>query len=118
MQWPTAKTHCESLGMTLAILKSRQESEFVFGLSSDPQARWLGARRADAQSDLMWIDGTPLLDLSAQYKDCEPNIDCQYQQFEPDNWIGVEHCLAMGWARDHPHPSGWNDGKPCSAAVY
>ena len=88
MTWYEARNHCEKLGGHLAIIKSKEEADFVAGLTAGKNA-WLGATDAHKEGDWRWLDGTEL------------NFN-NWHDGEPNN-LNKEHVLHMGWS------GKWND---------
>jgi len=88
MTWYEARNHCEQLGGHLAIINSKEEADFVAGLTAGKNT-WLGATDAHKEGDWRWLDGTEL------------NFN-NWDDGEPNN-LNKEHVLQMG-------SSGkWND---------
>jgi serine/threonine protein kinase/TPR repeat protein len=88
MTWYEARNHCEQLGGHLAIINSKEEADFVAGLTTGKNT-WLGATDAHKEGDWRWLDGTEL------------NFN-NWDDGEPNN-LNKEHVLQMG-------SSGkWND---------
>lgn len=90
MTWHQARDHCEQLGGHLAIVTSKEESDFVARLASGNDA-WLGATDAHKEGDWRWLDGTELL-----YK--------HWQDGQPDDWQN-EDCLEIR----NVYGNKWND---------
>jgi len=94
LSWNAAKSACEALGATLAMVTSKAEQQ-ALALKKIPNV-WIGLHRNPKDtSRWLWVDGT-----QASYT--------HWSQGEPNNHGGYEGCTHM-----FP-PSGlWNDA-PCS----
>ncbi|KAL4223307.1 hypothetical protein ACF0H5_016778 [Mactra antiquata] len=86
--WAEAKTYCEAIGAGLAVIESRQESDFIHGLVQ---------REHNAIStSQIWIGGTDLIEegvwLAPDNRQKLTFFD--WAPKEPDNLNG-QHCLAI-----------------------
>ena len=94
LSWQDAFDKCESMGGTLAAIKSQGDNEFMVKLI-DGKCVWLGATDVVTEGTWLWPDGTKA-------------IYTNWQSHEPDNWYdGTEHALVFGWPG---YPIGkWGD---------
>ena len=91
------QTNYPNTGANLVSIHSREENEFVFGLTGrDPKHEiWLGGMMFNGQ--FTWADGTPF----------------DYEQWlagEPNNYKGVEMCLRMNHYKIG-FAGSWNDAR-------
>ena len=66
LQWENAQAHCESLGYTLAVIRTSADQQALEALlaSNEESGRhhwWLGLTRSETSGDFGWVDGTPLV---------------------------------------------------------
>ena len=62
LSWSAAQTHCQAVGLQLAILRSASDQAGVEALIPPGSAShyWIGLSRASASSAFVWVDGSPL----------------------------------------------------------
>jgi len=90
MSWREAKHFCESVGGHLATLTTSQEDAWVRSVFPCRWTYWLGGTDEHHEGSWRWITGEPW------------TYSC-WNQHEPNNSSGSEHCLQM-------HQTGtWND---------
>jgi len=98
---------CQCLGGDLAIIRSKDENNFILELLKNQktvqiESAWLGLYRKTLDGDpFHWIDGTPLAGHYSAWADNEPN--------NPN-----EKCVQI-YAASYK-PGEWND-KQCSLPV-
>lgn len=89
--WSSAKSHCESLGSTLAAIHSADENTFVHTLISTGESPWLGGNDISSEGSWVWEDGE-------NWGGFTP-----WNSGEPNN-LYDEDCLVMGYVS-----ANWND---------
>ena len=95
--WNSAKSACEAMRSTLAMVKSQAEQQAVASIIS--QKTWIGLQRdSKDNSPWLWVDGS-----TATY--------FNWDNGKPDNAGGKEFCVQMVVSRK------WNDRK-CTADHY
>ena len=93
--WNSAKSACEAMRSTLAMVKSQAEQQAVASIISEKT--WIGLQRdSKDNSPWLWVDGS-----NATY--------VNWADGKPDNSGGEEFCVQM-FAKGK-----WNDRR-CSAA--
>ena len=91
MNWNAAKSACQALGGTLAMVKSQAEQQAL--ASKISHATWIGLHRDSKDpSRWLWVDGTR--PSYARWYSGEPN--------NRNEWCGEMHVKSDGWS--------WNDG--------
>ena len=63
-RWNDARQKCQNMGADLAIIRSSNENDFIFGMVKKQTTAtyygvWLGLKQ-NADSKFYWVDGSPL----------------------------------------------------------
>ena len=95
--WSMSRSHCQSEGGDLVIIKNLEEDTFVFSLSKGKHA-WLGGSDHGVEDNFEWVDGSPI--AQPQYTNWATN--------EPNDWGSGEDCLMI-----RSSDNKWNDA-PCA----
>jgi Lectin C-type domain len=98
--WVLSEAEAETIGGTLAIIKSADEQKWVFvnfSLSADGgrAGLWIGLHRINLGGPFVWITGAKL-----EYTN--------WNQGEPNDVGGIENCVHMT-CEDSTAPGKWND---------
>jgi len=77
LNWSDARRTCQHLGGDLAIIRSAEENNFIFGLAKKQKTItdwgvWLGLTRK-SDKEFYWIDDTPLTGHYSAWGSGEPN---------------------------------------------
>ena len=77
LKWSDARRTCQNLGGDLAIIRTAEENNFIFGLvkkqiTSTEMGVWLGFTRK-SDNKFYWIDDTPLMGNYSAWGGGEPN---------------------------------------------
>ncbi|XP_042341410.1 CD209 antigen-like [Plectropomus leopardus] len=58
--WNASRTYCQGSGADLAIIKSKEEMQFINGLYSSDKEVWIGLTDEGIEGQWKWVDGTTL----------------------------------------------------------
>ncbi|KAK7898683.1 hypothetical protein WMY93_019536 [Mugilogobius chulae] len=99
MTWADAEQHCVSQGANLVSIHSPEENKFVSTLIQNydhtQQQTWIGLTELHKETFWVWSDGCPV-------------AFTMWNEGQPDNTHGDEHCGEMNWGGHQQ----WND-RPC-----
>ncbi|GAB6030753.1 hypothetical protein CHUAL_007602 [Chamberlinius hualienensis] len=82
--WNEAYTHCNNLGMTMAMMKDAETHQTIktFFLKeyanrpNAPESFWIGLNRTSMNSTWKWVDGTPLGSYKGWAKSRPQDVNC------------------------------------------
>ena len=127
MSWMAADEFAKSKGGALVKIDSFQENFFIENLMSSVETSasdgggsnyfWLGANDISQEGDWTWSNGGKLNEVSVSGRPLWGNGQGHGAGYsEPDNFNGMQDCLAMGvtgWPKSNPGFYGaagqWND---------
>ncbi|XP_074550618.1 uncharacterized protein LOC141808130 [Halichoeres trimaculatus] len=101
--WNQARESCQNQGAELAIVKTRQEMDFINGLFQSNIEAWIGLTDKGAEGQWIWVDGTPLTTTF-------------WAKGQPNSHNGVNQDCVEFWHRGS-NSGEWND-ENCNLAQY
>ncbi|CAJ1070748.1 macrophage mannose receptor 1 [Xyrichtys novacula] len=94
--WSDAQSFCKEQGGTLAVIDNQYENDFVASYLRDLELpTWIGLSDLLMENQYAWSDGV------------SPVLYTNWNEKEPNNAGGAEHCVAM--AHHHLVTGRWND---------
>ncbi|XP_074546917.1 uncharacterized protein LOC141805663 [Halichoeres trimaculatus] len=94
--WSYARSWCKDQGGDLAVIDSQYENDFVASYLRDMELpTWIGLSDLLLENQYAWSDGV------------SPVLYTNWNDKEPNNAGGAEHCVAM--AHNHLVSGRWND---------
>ncbi|XP_055010163.1 macrophage mannose receptor 1 [Boleophthalmus pectinirostris] len=94
--WSYARSWCKEQGGELAVIDSQYENDFVSSYLRDLQhPTWIGLSDLLVENQYAWSDGV------------SPVLYTNWNEKEPNNAGGAEHCVAM--THNHLVTGRWND---------
>ncbi|XP_059175713.1 E-selectin-like [Physella acuta] len=87
LNWTEAQEYCSNGIGSLATISSPSVLSFLNSLIPDYTQAWVGASDQLQEGEWVWTDGT------------EANLTSMWDEGEPNNQIGIEHCLEINYRK-------------------
>ncbi|XP_063068818.1 CD209 antigen-like protein E [Engraulis encrasicolus] len=97
--WEQSRDYCATIGGNLAIIKNKEEQDFLVARVKEGQYFWIGLNDLEAEGQWHWVDGTSLKGTGAVFWFDRSQLN---EPSEPDNWTQQdplgEDCGLLSWA--------------------